>query len=206
LPPFAGRNVTQLRAVSVDDLSDWKATWTEGAKDKKQQRLCTFFKWCRKRKYIEDDPTEGLTKIKVDGGYKRQRLTDEQIAKIFKAVPEVYQNGSAAKVKAFMLVLRYTALRIGDVTNLQKSHITGDRLFLRTTKTGQAVFTVVPAAVLDALKAIEGPGEFYFYPGHDGTLETWKKKWSMILLPVYEKAGVDLRSHAWRDTPCGGHL
>jgi site-specific recombinase XerD len=51
---LAGRNVTQLRAVSVDDLSDWKATWTEGAKDKKQQRLCTFFKWCRKRKYIED--------------------------------------------------------------------------------------------------------------------------------------------------------
>ena len=59
---------------------------------------------------------------------------------------------------------------------------------------------VVPQSVLDSLKAFEGPGEFYFYPGNEGTLETWKKKWSMILLPVYQEAGINLRSHAWRDT------
>jgi hypothetical protein len=58
----------------------------------------------------------------------------------------------------------------------------------------------VPIAVLDELKAIGGPGEFYFYPGNDGTLETGKNKWSMILLPIYEKAGISLRSRAWRDT------
>ena len=103
-------------------------------------------------------------------------------------------------MRAFLLTLRFTALRIGDVTNLRKSHLNGDRLFLRTVKTGQAVYTVVPSEVVEALKAIEGDGESYFFPGTDGMLESWKKKWSVMLQPIYEKAGVKYRSHAWRDT------
>jgi len=201
---LAGRGITQLRAVRVDDLSDWKATWssqTDLGKQKEQERLKTFFRWCHKRKYVEDDPTDGLTAVKASKGGKRERFTDEQVARIFKAIGEVHKDpGQVAKVRAFLLVLRYTALRIGDVTNLQKSHLAGDRLFLYATKNEQPVYTVVPQCVLDALKEIETGSEYYFFPGNDGTLETWKKKWSLILQPIYEKAGVKYRSHAWRDT------
>jgi integrase len=201
---LAGKGVTQLRAVRVDDLSDWKAAWTgqtDLGKQKEQERLRTFFRWCERRKYIEDNPTEGLTAVKAPKGGKRERFTDEQVAQIFKAIDEVYPDpAQAAKVHSFLLVLRYTALRIGDVTNLQKSHLVGDRLFLHATKNEQPVYTVVPKCVLDALKEIETASEFYFFPGNDGTLETWKKKWSLILQPIYEKSGVKYRSHAWRDT------
>jgi integrase len=200
---LAGKGVTQLRAITVDDLTDWKATWgdqTDLGKQKEQERLKTFFRWCQKRKYIEEDPTEGLTRVKATKGGKRERFTDEEIGRIFKAVDEVYQEPRASKVRAFLLVLRYTALRIGDATNLQRSQLQGDRLSLYTMKNGQPVRTVVPPSVLDALKKIEPKGEFYFYSGADGTLETWKKKWSVILQPIYVKAGVKFRSHAWRDT------
>lgn len=205
---LTGRNVTQLRAVTVEDLSAWKATWgdqTDLGKQKEQERIQTFFRWCRKRKYIDDDPTEGLTRVRADAGGKRERFTDAEIEKIFETVPEVYPDEKEGeKVRAFLTILRYTALRIGDVTNLQKSHLNGDRLFLRSLKTarstGQAVFTVLPQVAVDALKGIENGNEYYFFPGNDGTLETWKKKWSVILQPIYEKAGVKYRSHAWRDT------
>jgi integrase len=201
---LAGKSVTQLRAVTVDDLSAWKATWadqTDLGKQKEQERIQTFFRWCRKRKYLDDDPTEGLTRVRAEIGGKRERFTDTEIAKIFEVIPEVYPDEpEASKVRAFMLTLRYTALRIGDVTNLQKPHLNGDRLFLRSLKTGQPVFTVIPQVVVDALKGIENGNEYYFFPGNDGTLETWKKKWSVILQPVYEKASVKYRSHAWRDT------
>ncbi len=200
---LAGKGVTQLRHVTVDNLSDWKATWNGSAastKQKRQERIRTFFDWCHKCKYIDDDPTDGLTTVKVEGG-KRERFTDEEVVSIFEAIPEANKDAQmAAKVRAFLLVLRYTALRIGDVTDLQKSHITEDRVFLYTAKTGQPVYTVVPAVVLEALRAIENGNDHYFYPGNPGTLETWKKKWSMILEPVYQKAGVKHRSHAWRDT------
>ena len=119
--------MVRLRKNTTDDLSDWKNTWVEKATDKKQQRLRTFFRWCWKRKYIEDDPTEGLSKIMVDTGYRRERLTDAQIAKVLAAVAEVYAEDAAltARATAFLQVLRYTALRIGDVTNLQKFHPLG---------------------------------------------------------------------------------
>ena len=199
---LSGKGVVRLRKITTDDLSDWKNTWVEKATDKKQQRLRTFFRWCWKRKYIEDDPTEGLSKIMVDTGYRRERLTDAQIAKVFSAITEVHPDDPAliARATAFMQVLRYTALRIGDVTNLQKSHLSSDKLLLRTLKTGQAVYTVVPACVLESLKAIETDSAYYFFPGHEGTLETWKKKWSEILKPAYQKAGIKARSHVWRDT------
>jgi integrase len=201
---LAGNGVAQLRAVTVDDLSAWKATWatqTALGKQKEQERIRTFFRWCRKRDYIDRDPTEGLTRVRAEVGGKRERFTDAEITKIFELIPEVYPDQQeAAKVRAFLLVLRYTALRIGDATNLQKIHLNGDRLLLRTLKTGQPVFTVVPAVVVDALKGIENGNEYYFFPGHTNTLETWKKKWSLILQPLYEKAGVRFRSHAWRDT------
>ena len=149
-----GKGVVQLRKITTDDLSDWKNTWTEKATDKKQQRLRTFFRWCWKRKYVEDDPTEGLMRIMADTGYRRERLADAQITKVFSAISEVYPDDPAlvARATAFMQVLRYTALRIGDVTNLQKSHLSGDKLLLRTMKTGQHVYTVVPACVLESLK------------------------------------------------------
>ena len=191
-----------LRQVTVDDLAGWKATWnaqTDIGKQREQQRLRTFFRWCRSRKYIEDDPTDGLIAVKVSSGGRRERFTDVQVARIFEVVgglPEPFTS----TVRAFLLVLRYTALRIGDVTNLQKCHLTGDKLFLYAMKNGQAVYTVVPDSVVAALKAIETENGYYFYPGHDGTLETWKKKWSVLLQPIYQKAKVSYRSHAWRDT------
>ena len=192
-----------LRHVTVDHLADWKATWnaqTDIGKQREQQRLRTFFRWCRSRRYIEDDPTDGLIAVKVSTGSKRERFTDAQVTRIFAVIGEVYPEPFAATVRAFLLVLRYTALRIGDVTNLQKKHLAGDKLFLYEMKNGQVVYTVVPESVLSALKGIETESEYYFYPGNDGTLETWKKKWSTILQPIYEKAGVTYRSHAWRDT------
>ena len=201
---LGGQGVTQLRCVTVDHLSAWKSTWsqqTDLGKRKEQERLRRFFAWCRKRKYIPEDPTEGLTRIRADTGGKRERFTDMEIEKIFAVIPEVYPDeAKATKIRAFLLTLQYTALRIGDVTNLQKSHLNGDRLFLRTLKNGQAVFTVVPLEVVEALKAIEDGNEYYFFPGSDRKLETWKNKWSAMLQPIYKKAGVKYRSHAWRDT------
>jgi integrase len=186
----AGKGVTQLRKVSVDTLADWKATWsdqTDLGKQREQQRLKTFFLWCQKRKYIDDNPTDGLTKVKAETGNKRERFTDEEIQKIFEVAADQFTGAEAAEVHAFLLVLRYTALRIGDVTNLQKTHLNGDKLLLRTMKSGQPVYTVVPQCVLDSLAQIPTKNEYYFFPGNDGTLETWKKKWSVILQPVYEK-------------------
>jgi integrase len=156
--PPPGQGVTQLGSVTVDHLAAWKSTWkepTDLGKRKEQERLRTFFRWCGRRKYILEDPAEGLARIRADTGGKRERFTGGEIEPIFAVILGIYPNETkAAKVRAFLLTLQYTALRIGDATNLQTSHLIGYRLFLQTMKTGQAVFTVVPPLLVDALNAV----------------------------------------------------
>jgi integrase len=157
-------------------------------------------------------------------GSKRERFTDEEIERIFAAIGEIYspdglrtgrrksvesQYKRYSYVRAFLLALRYTALRIGAVVALRRDYITGDRLRhheieIEAQKAG-TVFTVIPPVLIEALKEIEGETPYYFYPHatldpESELFETWKKDWSATLLPVYKKAGVKYRSHAWRDT------
>ena len=76
---------------------------------------------------------------------------------------EQFEGTDAARVRTFMSMLRYTALRIGDVTNLQKTHLTGDKILLRTLKNGQPVYTVIPESLVQALDQIKTDNEHYFY-------------------------------------------
>ena len=190
-------HVGHIKAVTTEVLSNFKDTWAELGdltKKRQQQRLRTFFSWCIKRGYIKINPASALIAVKAPKGGRRERFTDAEVERIFKVIDEVYPEPElAATVRAFLLVLRYTALRIGDVCNLQKLHVTGDQVFLHAHKNDAPVYTVVPASVVDALKRIETDSEFYFDRGG-------AHYWSMTLLPIYQRAGVRYRSHAWRDT------
>ncbi len=55
-------------------------------------------------------------------------------------------------LRALVLLLRYSGLRIRDAVTLSKSRLSGNRLFLYTAKTGTSVFVPLPEFVVD------GPG------------------------------------------------
>jgi integrase len=149
--------------------------------------------------------------IKVRRSSKRERFTDDQIAKIYEAVDELHPPGTQrgdyatnAHVRAFLMVLQYAALRIGDVCALRRSDITGDRLTVgrievETGKTGIMVSAVLPPSVLEALDQLPHQGDHFFMPD-DGNLTVRKNKWGEMLGKVYKAARVPHRSHAWRDT------
>ena len=105
-----------------------------------------------------------------------------------------------------ILVLRYTALRIGDVALLARDRISRDgdrwRIFLRTEKSGQPVFLPVPAdmkAALDALpvpKGADGECRYFFWSGV-GSEKAMKANADRTLHAVFQKSGV-ARAHAHR--------
>ena len=68
-------------------------------------------------------------------------FTDEELEKIVAACDTYPQRNAwghdnRARVKALVLTLRYSGMRIGDVVSLQKAHLKGDKLFLNTQKSG----------------------------------------------------------------------
>ena len=60
---------------------------------------------------------------------------------------------NALRLKAIILLMRYSGMRIGDTVSLSAERIKGDKLFLYTQKTGQPVYTVLPPAVVNILAA-----------------------------------------------------
>ncbi len=131
----------------------------------------------------------------------------EEMIRILAAV-EGYKDGfpgrgaeNARRLRALVLVLRYTGMRISDAVGLSAERIDGCRLFLYTQKTGVAVKTVLPEFVLRALEATPRTSDSYFFWDGVSNLETIVGSWRKRLARVFEIAKVaDAHPHRFRDT------
>jgi integrase/recombinase XerD len=69
-------------------------------------------------------------------------------------------------LKAFVLLIRYSGLRISDATSLKPTAVDASgRLFLYQVKTGTPVNLPLPEVVLRSLQRCDGGGEYYFWSG-----------------------------------------
>jgi hypothetical protein len=69
----------------------------------------------------------------------------------------------AQRLKAFVLVLRYSGMRIGDTVKCGVGRITRNKLFLYTQKTGVPVHCILPDFVLRELDAAPKSSEGHFF-------------------------------------------
>ena len=110
-------------------------------------------------------------------------FTTAEIAAMLKACDSFGQKPyERLRARAMILTLRYTALRIGDVSMLEKDRISRDgdrwRIFLRTEKSCQPVFLPVPPELKTALDRVPAPmhnpeSRYFFWAGK-GTEKTHK--------------------------------
>lgn len=83
-------------------------------------------------------------------------FTREQMIRILAAL-HLYGKSAgirnAQRLRAFVLLLRYSGLRIGDAVQLNVNRIQENKLLLHTEKTGVPVYCVLPDMVVKALDA-----------------------------------------------------
>jgi integrase/recombinase XerD len=110
-------------------------------------------------------------------------------------------------VRAFVLVLRYSALRMSDVVSLEISSVKDDGITLAAQrKTDESVHCALRPDVIQALRGFQPKSEKYFFWTGNGQLETALKDWSATMLKLFRAAGFaelwqgGKRSHNWRDT------
>lgn len=162
----ADKGLVFVSDLTVDDVRAFRASWPNKnfAARKKLENLRAFFRFCNISGWISGNPAAALKPAKT---IDKQivPITKEEFAKILTACDTYPDKQNRVRLRALVLVLRYSGLRIRDVVTLRKDHIRGGRLYLRTAKTGTDVFCPLPLDVLDALKTIEGKSEFYFWSG-----------------------------------------
>jgi integrase/recombinase XerD len=148
--------------------------------------LRAFLGFCKKSKWIPENYAEDLKPAKVVDS-KIEPLELAEFNKILKACDKLQRN--RAQLKAVVLLLRYTGLRIRDVVCLRRDAIHQNRLYLRTAKTGTDVYCPLPPTVLSALAAVPKKTEHYFWSGKSKP-KSAVGDYQRALSQLFEKAGV----------------
>jgi integrase len=212
------RGIVYLRDVKTEHLSAFQETWKgrsrkDGetgqivfqpksliAKQKSQELLKTFFKRARRLRWIAENPAELLLPIKASRS-EVKKVTDEEKQRLLDAIPEVFPN-IAETVRVFVLIQRYSGLRLVDVVTLRTDALADDGLMIVTQeKNEEPVFVPLPPFVIDLLQELPRKSKDYFFWTGTSTIKTAVNDWSEKMTRLYIAAGIDgKRTHEWRDT------
>jgi integrase/recombinase XerD len=199
-----------INGIGVDELSKYREGWkiSAGTARAKIGLLRAFFSFCVSRGWIEKNPAQLL---KHPRAVMKPTLpvSDKDFRKLLEAterfpVGGAYKQGTGQRIKAFLLVLRYTGLRIQDCIRLTRDKVQGDRLFIYTQKTNVPVWIPLPEFVLEELEAV-GNGKYYFWSG-EGTIRTALGNWERSLARLGKIAEVKYHPHQLRDSFAVGLL
>jgi integrase/recombinase XerD len=193
---FGGRNIAD---IELGDLAEYRERWKLSGVTarKKIERLRAFFKFCVERGWIEKNPAT-LLKPPKTAARPSAPFTDDEIEKIMAAVEEFPDTprGRRKLIRAFVLLLRNSGLRLQDAVRLEMEQIRDGKLLLYTQKTGQAVWLPLPDAVL---RELHGLGKRPFWSG-EGTIRTCMGNWQRTLARLFKRAGVQGFAHKFRHT------
>ena len=168
------------------------------------ERLRAFFRFAADAGWIADSPTRGLKNPKVTNS-PTLPFNSAEMAEILGAC-DAYQHkhpkageANALRLRALVLLLRYSGLRIRDAVTLERGRITDGKLFLYQAKTGTAVYCPLPPFVVELLEAL--PGKKYFFWSGQSDPKSAVGDWQRILRRLFELTRI-VRGHAhrFRDT------
>jgi integrase len=108
---------------------------------------------------------------------------------------------NARRLRALILLLRYSGLRIGDAVSLSCDRLKGNRLFLYTQKTSVAVNLILPPVTLRALADTPKVSTGYWFWSGVGKIESCSKHWQARLFKLFKLAKIrDGHARRLRDT------
>ena len=202
------QGLTFLKQLDVDTLSRFRSEWKDGpnAAGKKLERLRAFLGFCRDRNWIDENPAR---KLKAPKFKPRPALPfmHTEVTSILAAVEKYGRRAAhnaklnAVRLRAMILLLRYSGMRLGDVVSLTPDRVKDNRLFLYTAKTGTPVNVVLPEFVTATLKATPPVSDRYYFWTGIGKLHTAVKVWETRLRHVFILAELpDGHAHRFRDT------
>jgi len=199
------KGLRYVKQLDLEMLREFREGWKDGPRSrvKKLERLRSWLKFCVESKWADENHARNLKVPKVDDP-PTLPFSREEMAKIlaaFEAYGKSAGFANAQRLKAFVLLLRYSGMRIGDCVKCRADRIEGNRLFLYTQKTGTPVRCVLPDFVLRELELAPRSSEGYFFWTGQSTLHSATGKWQRRLQRLFELAGVQGgHAHRFRDT------
>jgi len=197
-----------LRSITVEDLRLVRESWAISGTTmlKRLEMIKAFFRFCVDSGWLQSNPAKAI-KPPVVKRSATLPFSDDEFKKILDAVEEYPQRHPQSppeakkKLRAFIVLMRYSGLRISDACTLRKDRVKDGKLFVYPHKTTDIpVWMPLPKLVLHALAECESRSEFYFYTGN-GKVKTWTTEWEERFKKVCVIAGLPKgHSHMLRDS------
>jgi integrase len=200
LPWAESQGYRLLKQLDVDQLREFRNSWSDGplTAAKNLERLRAFLQFCQTARWVKHNPARALKPPKVTRP-PTMPFTSEEMRRILEACDQY--RGEKARVRAFVLTMRYSGLRIGDTATLRRDRLQGNRILLYQAKTGTPVYVPIPDVVVQALADLKNDGEYFFWRTGRGTVRTLTANWERYLSRVFELSKVrGAHSHRFRDT------
>jgi integrase/recombinase XerD len=206
------RGLSIVSDFNVDNLGRFRATWKDGARTaaKKLERLRSFFRFAHDRAWVTSNPAKMLKAPKAKPLPTLPFSRDEMVKLIagcdaYSATAPKSARLNARRLKALILLMRYSGLRIGDAVSLTHDRIEASRLFLYTQKSGTAVYTVLPDFVLKVLGETPSVTPTRYFWSGEGKIESIVRSWQTRMRRLLTTANVpkgsgNMLSHRFRDT------
>jgi integrase/recombinase XerD len=194
------RGIALLNNLNTDELLTFRSTWKNSnlSAKKKLELLKAFFRFCTAAKLVASNPADGIKPPKVED-IQVMPFTDDQMTKIMKACDEHPGEGRAIQMRAIVLLMRHTGLRIGDACTLARDRIHHGLLTLRTEKGGTEVRVPVHPDAMEALNKIPKASSYYFWSG-ESKRRTVLNIWEDSFKAMFKRAGIAGHSHQLRHT------
>ena len=174
------------------------------------ERLRNFFGFCLDAGWIGKNSAKAVRLPKTTQS-PTLPFEPEEFERILSACDRyptkgVHREGNRIRLKAMILLLRYSGLRIRDAATLERSRIKHAKLFLYTQKTGTPVWLPLPPVVLAALDQVTNINERYVFWSGNGDPKTTVADWQRSFRRLLKVAKVEGHFHMLRDTAAVGWL
>ena len=205
----AQQKLKYVTELSVGVLDGFRATRRiapcTNANELKHLRI--FLGFALDRKWIAESPAKQIKPPKNIKPPEKTPYTPHEMTRILAACAAFGVSGyERQRARAMVLLLRSTGLRISDATLFSEDRVQNGQIWLRTLKTGEAVFLPMPPQLQKELDALPAPrkadahSRYYFWNGI-GSQKSAIESMERTLTTVFKEAGLQgAHPHKFRHT------
>lgn len=196
----------QCTVQVVDEFRSSRSKIAAITSAKELETLRAFFRFCIDRGWLKDNPAAKIKPPKIRQSEKVP-YTPQEVAAILSACNQVGQEAyERLRVRAMILLMRYTGLRIGDAVRMRRDQVRDGEIFLHAKKNGHAIIVPIPSELINALDSLPIPigtvdeSAHYFWNGVSSP-QTPITDLQRVLRAVYNLSGVrKAHNHRFRHT------
>jgi integrase/recombinase XerD len=207
---FAEKHGVFSFPITLPLLIKYRATWaalypSTFTQASVQKRLRAFLNFCKESEYQANVPKMEPVQITEP---PTMPLTESEYKRLLAVIPGEF-NGSGARVRAVIQLMRWSGLAVRDAVTLKSGQLLqgtkGSYSILgKRQKTGVHVFVPIPPDVAKEILAAKECGEYFFWDSKKCTAETAAQKMSLLISRAFDAAKIvsegNMVSHRLRDT------